>query len=475
MLFTTHQYLIFFLVVFAVYWAMPWHRARVYLLLAASFYFYATWNQWLALLVTGTATLDYFLARGIDATKARGTRRLCAGLSIAVNLSVLGVFKYMNFFLESLFEVLEAAGAEGSYEPLKLIVPFGISFYTFEAISYTVDVYQGRLRAERNLPNFLLFILFFPHLVAGPIVRGRDFLRQAHRPKRWSWVRAQAGVQLIVLGLFKKLAIADFMAIYSDRVWGGQDVAALGTQAAWMAVIAFTIRVYCDFSGYSDIALGCAHLLGYKLIVNFRMPYLSANIGEFWRRWHISLSNWLRDYIFIPLGGSRGGFLFTARNLIITFGLGGLWHGAFWCWLVWGLMHALMLIVHRAFRQFADARPTLKWSLETKAGTVLRILVTLFFITLSMVFAQQSLTAAGTVLKKMFVWQTGAGLPMDQNRLWWTVYLMVAAHIVVVLGVWKWVWRRVPGPVLGTACALLFVTAQVLSPDTTKAFVYFQF
>jgi alginate O-acetyltransferase complex protein AlgI len=473
MLFTTHQYLIFFLIVFAVYWAMPWPRLRVYLLLAASFYFYASWNQWLALLVTGTATLDYVLARGMNATDRRGLRRLFAGTSIGVNLGVLFFFKYTNFFLESLYQAFSIPEDERFL--LSVIVPFGISFYTFEAISYAVDVYQGRIKAERNLPNFLLFILFFPHLVAGPIVRAKDFLRQVHRPKRWSWVRAQHGVQLIVLGLFKKMAIADFMAIYSDRVWSGQDVSALGTQAAWMAVIAFTIRVYCDFSGYTDIALGCAHLLGYKLSINFRMPYISANIAEFWRRWHITLSNWLRDYIFIPLGGSRGGFWFTARNLLITFALGGLWHGATWCWLVWGCMHAVMLIVHRAFRQFAEARPTLKWALETNVGTVARILVTLFFVTVSMVFAQPSLTVALAVLKKMFVWEVGVGLPMDQNRLWWTVYLMIAGHLVTAFGLWKWVWRRTPGPVLGAACALLFVTAQVLSPDTTKAFVYFQF
>src|SRR5262245_12998321 len=474
MLFTTHQYLIFFVAVFALYWAMPWPRLRIYLLLAASFYFYATWNQWLALLVTGTATLDYILARWIEAAPSRRVGRLLVAVSIGVNLGVLCYFKYVNFFLDSLYQAIGVMPKDRYL--LEVIVPFGISFYTFEAISYTVDVYQGRLKAERNLPNFLLFILFFPHLVAGPIVRSKDFLRQAHRPKRWSWIRAQHGVQLIVLGLFKKLAIADCMAIYSDRVWmPGQDINALSTQAAWMAVIAFTIRVYCDFSGYTDIALGCAHLLGYKLIVNFRMPYISANIAEFWRRWHISLSNWLRDYIFIPLGGSRGSFWFTSRNLIITFGLAGLWHGATWCWLVWGLVHAFMLIVHRAFRQFAEARPTLKWALETKPGTVLRILVTLFFVTLSMVFAQPSLTAALTVLKKMFVIEAGIGLPMDQNRLWWTVYLVVAAHLVVVLGIWQWVWRRIPGPVLGAACALLFVASQVLSPDTTNAFMYFQF
>jgi len=476
MLFTTHQYLVFFVVVFAVYWAMPWPRLRIYVLLAASFYFYATWNQWLALLVTGTATLDYLLARGIQASRSRRIARLFTLTSICVNLGVLCYFKYVNFFLESLFQALHAAGVTSPPPLLDVIVPFGISFYTFEAISYTVDVYRGKIPAERNLPNFLLFILFFPHLVAGPIVRAKDFLRQAHRPKRWSWIRAQHGIQLIGLGLFKKLAIADCMAIYSDRVWmPGQDITTLSSAAAWMAVIAFTIRVYCDFSGYTDIALGCAHLLGYKLTINFRMPYLSANIAEFWRRWHISLSNWLRDYIFIPLGGSRGSFWFTARNLLITFALGGLWHGATWCWLVWGLIHAVMLIVHRAFRQFTEARPTLKWALETRSGTVLRILVTLFFVTLSMTFAQPSLEKALLVMQKLFVPEGGLALPMDQNRLWWTLYLVVFSHLIVVFGVWKWVWQRLPGPVLGAGLALLFVASQILSPDTTKAFVYFQF
>jgi len=478
MLFTTHQYLFFFLTVFVIYWAMPWARARIYLLLAASFFFYATWSQWLALIVTGTATLDWLLALGIDRAKTRRVAKLFMLTSISVNLGVLCFFKYANFFLDSAYKVVGFSPEADNF--FKVFMIFGISFYTFEAISYTVDVYMGRLKAEKNLPNFLLFILFFPHLVAGPIVRGRDFLMQAHRPKRWSWVRAQHGVQLIALGLFKKLAIADCMAIYCDRVWdptivANHPVAALSSAAVWMAVIAFTIRVYCDFSGYSDMALGCAHLLGYKLTVNFRMPYISANIAEFWRRWHISLSNWLRDYIFIPLGGSRGGFWFTARNLTITFGLGGLWHGATWSWLVWGLVHAFMLIVHRAFRMFAEARPRLKMVLETKVGTILRILFTLFFITVSMVFAQPSLKIAWEVLQKMFIPSPGDRLPMDQNRLWWTLFLVIFAHVIGITGIWLWVWKRLPGPVIGAGCALLFVAAQVLSPDTTKAFIYFVF
>ncbi len=378
LLFTHHQYLIFFVVVFAAYWAMPWKRLRVYLLLAASYFFYATFNQWLAVIVVGTATLDWLLALGIEHAKRRWLARSLMLLSIGVNLSVLCYFKYVNFFLDSIYPVIDSiydklGVAREHHYVAKTFVMFGISFYTFEAISYTVDVFRGKIKAERNLPNFMLFILFFPHLVAGPIVRAGDFLRQVHRRKRWSWIRAQHGIQLIAMGLFKKLAIADCMAIYSDRVFNphivhDQPISNLSSEAVWMAVIAFAIRVYCDFSGYSDMALGCAHLLGYKLTVNFRMPYISQNVAEFWRRWHISLSTWLRDYVFIPLGGSRGSFLFTGANLIITFGIAGLWHGATWCWVVWGLVHGFMLIVHRAFKAFVDTKPSLKWCSKRKSA-----------------------------------------------------------------------------------------------------------
>jgi alginate O-acetyltransferase complex protein AlgI len=475
-LFHTYQYLLFFVTVFAVYWALPRSRARVYLLLAASFAFYATWSEWLALLITGTATLDFLLARRIEAARTPRGRKLLVVLSVAVNLGVLGYFKYANFFLDSLTAALRKVGVESPPAHLSVIVPFGISFYTFEAISYAVDVYRGRLRAERNLANFLLFILFFPHLVAGPIVRGRDFLTQVPKPKRWSWVRAQAGVQLIALGLFKKLAIADCMAIYSDPAFGPRgDPAALSSAHAWMALLAFAVRVYCDFSGYSDMALGSAHLLGYKLAPNFRLPYLAVNIADFWRRWHISLSNWLRDYVFIPLGGSRGGEWKTARNLVLTFGLGGLWHGATWGWVVWGLLHGALLVIHRWFRSWCDGRPSLKALLETSVGTGVRVLFTLFVVLLTMAFAQPHLDSAVELIGRLFAGSPGAGLPMDENRLWWTLIGLVAGHLVVAAGAWAWLSRRLPGAALGTGCALVFVMAQLMSPDTTRAFVYFQF
>src|SRR5262245_8539888 len=342
MLFCSWQFVVFFAAVFALYWSLPWARARVWLLLAASFSFYASWHHWLALVVFASATLDYLVARALDALPSPRGRRALVGLSVAANLGLLCYFKYANFFLASLESALRSWGAQASLPVLSVLVPIGISFYTFEAISYVVDVYRGRLRAERDLGAFLLFILFFPHLVAGPIVRARDFLPQVRRRKRWNPARLQVGAQLFLLGLFKKVVVADRMALFADPVFA--DPAAFRQSAAWLAVVAYTLQVYCDFSGYSDMALGCARLLGYKLSPNFAMPSLTPNVAEFWPRWHISLSSWLRDYLFLPLGGSRRGRARTCLNLMAVMALGGLWHGAAWNFVAWGLLHGLFLV-----------------------------------------------------------------------------------------------------------------------------------
>ena len=352
--FHTANFLLFFAGVMAVYWLIPrrFQLARVWVLVLASFHFYAAWSAELAFLVTGTTVADYLFGRFMGATNRRGLKRAVLVTSIGMNLAILCYFKYRGFFLNELHALLVRAGRDPGFaaldlKSLALFVPFGISFYTFEAISYAVDVYRGKIKAETSLPRFLLFILFLPHLVSGPIVRAGDFLTQTRRPKRWNWVRVQVGVQLFLMGVFKKMAIADRMAVFCDPIFAEPDK--YNTGAVWMAVLAYSIRIYCDFSGYSDMAVGLAHLLGYKLTNNFNMPYLAANVSEFWRRWHISLSSWLRDYLFIPLGGSRGGNFATCRNLMITMLLGGLWHGAAWSFIVWGVAHGLLLVAHRQF------------------------------------------------------------------------------------------------------------------------------
>ena len=575
MLFCSKQFLIFFTVIFAVYWAMPrkwfrlgfllaagglfgyeaWNflkamswlgwptqfakgnfnvfpeaawagwlagivalglllafrighdRARVWLLLLASFYFYSSWNHWLALLICVTTFMDYVVARGLAATETRALRKLMLGLSLVVNLGVLVYFKYANFFLHSLEEALRAAGAESSMPVLRVLLPIGISFYTFEAINYTIDVYRRRVPAERNLANFMLFITFFPHLVAGPIVRARDFLPQTHRRKRWDWPRMQLGVQFFLMGLFKKLAIADRMAIFADEVFQNPDQ--FNTGACWLAVLAFALRIYCDFSGYTDMALGTAYMLGYKLAQNFNMPYLSANVSEFWRRWHISLSSWLRDYLFIPLGGSRGRKWQIYRNLLITMTLGGLWHGVSWMFVFWGVLHGLYLIIHRQFQEFCKARPRLDAVLQSGPGTVLRVMFTFLCVCLGWVFfftgsieAEAALakiqkltnpdavvksegkappenysavTASATILQRMFVPSGGRTSPLHNRSLWYTVALMALCHAFAFRGAWKKLAVRLPAPVMGFGYATTLTLALLLAPDLGKTFIYFQF
>ena len=474
MLFCSQLFLLFFVAVFVAYWAMPWQRARVWLLLVASFYFYASWSQWLATIVCVSTLVDYLAARGMDADLSTRWRRVLLGLSLAMNLGLLVYFKYANFFLRSLEDALTAVGATASLPVLSVILPIGISFYTFEAINYTVDVYRRRIPAEKNLAHFMLFILFFPHLIAGPIVRARDFLPQIRRRKRWDWARMNLGVQLFLLGMFKKLAIADRMAQFADPVFSAPGD--YRTAVLWLAMLAWAMQVYCDFSGYSDMALGTAHLLGYKLAKNFDMPYLAPNIADFWRRWHISLSNWLRDYLFIPLGGSRGTRWQTCRNLMITMTLGGLWHGANWPYVAFGVLHGLLLSGHRAFREFCQRRPGLAAVLQTFPGTALRVAVTftIFCLTL-VVFRCPSLSAGGTMLSHMFTRHKGAGLPLAEIGLWLTVAVVAAGHALGYRGRWQFVMERMPSPARGFAYASLLSLALLLSPDASKAFIYFQF
>jgi alginate O-acetyltransferase complex protein AlgI len=454
-------------------WLRGPHRGRVWLLLAASFHFYASWNPYLACLIFLSTILDYFLAHGIERLKAPGWRRLLVGVSVAANLGLLCYFKYTNFFLSSLQHALERCGAHTSIPLLNILAPIGISFYTFEAINYVVDAYRGKVRAERSLANFLLFILFFPHLVSGPIVRARDFLPQIRRRKAWDWLRVQLGVRFFLMGLFKKWVIADRMALFADPVFahpGGYRAVAV-----WLAVLAYALQIYGDFSGYTDMAIGCAHLLGYRLAKNFDMPYLSANVSEFWRRWHISLSNWLRDYLFIPLGGSRGTRRQTCRNLLIVMALGGLWHGASWTFVAWGVLHGLLLIGHRVFQDFCAPRPRLTALLKSWPGTAARVACTFLCVCLCWVFFRaQSFLDAWRILKGL-VRSHGAPPPMAAVGFVLTVGVVVLCHALAQRRLWPRVMDRLPAPVLGVGYGLLLALCLVFAPITEKPFIYFQF
>jgi alginate O-acetyltransferase complex protein AlgI len=476
MLFCSISFMVFFAVLLGVYWSLPWQRARVWLLVAASFYFYATWNKWLAIVLCISTVLDYLLALAIERSTSLGRRKLLLCISLFANLGLLSYFKYTNFFLMSLDEALIAAGCSTWFRSLKVILPIGISFYTFEAINYMVDVYRGRVRAERNLIHFLLFILFFPHLVAGPIVRARDFLPQIKRPKHCDWVRLHLGLQYFLLGLFKKLAIADRMALFVDPVF--DHPLDFQTPAVWIALFAYAFQVYCDFSGYTDMAIGTAHMLGYKLAENFNMPYAARNITDFWNRWHISLSSWLRDYIFIPLGGSRGGEWKTRRNLMITLILCGLWHGAAWTYVGFGAIQGVMLIIHRAFRHWCKKQARLSGLLQSAPGTVFCIAFTFVSFCVSLVvFRAASFEHAWAMYTRLFgpAASIGRELPMPAAGFWLTAAVMLAAHILGRSGVWIRPTLRLPAPMLGCGYALLFGMALLLAPQGMKPFIYFQF
>ena len=447
---------------------------RTYWLLAASFYFYATWNEWLALVVAASSSVDYLIARGMDHSGSPRVRKLLLAISIGGNLGLLAYFKYCNFFLDSLRHLLASAGIETNTGTLDIILPIGISFYTFEAISYTVDVYRRRLPAECNLVNFVLFITFFPHMIAGPIVRAKAFLPQVRRRKRPNWYRAQVALGYIVLGIVKKMAIADRMATIADPVFA--DPSAYGAAAVWLAIFAYAIQIYCDFSGYSDLAMGVAHLFGYTLTFNFDMPYSAANIAEFWRRWHISLSSWIRDYIFIPLGGSRGGAVRTARNLAIAMTLGGLWHGANWTFVIWGMVHGALLVIHRLFRGACAGRPVVRAALESYPGTALRIALTFACVSLAWVlFRSADLSAAAAVYRRAFAGEAGLPIPVAPRILWVLAGAVALAHAAGRSGLWSYALRKVPGPLIGFAFAAAIIAAMTIAPDSGKAFIYFQF
>jgi alginate O-acetyltransferase complex protein AlgI len=472
MLFCTNKFALFFAGVFLAYWSMPWPRARVALLLGASGYFYSIWNVKLAGLVFASSTADFVLAQAIERTISPRGKRALLGTSLALNLGLLGYLKYVNFFLRSLEAAAAAAGFSAALPVLNVVLPIGISFYTFEAISYVVDVYRGRVRAERNLAHFLLFILFFPHLVAGPIVRARDFLPQVRRAKRWNWTRAEIGLRLVLAGVVKKLAVADRLALYVDPAFA--DPGRFGTSALWLAAVACAFQIYCDFSGYSDIALGLAQLLGFHLVKNFDRPFLATNLAEFWRRWHISLSTWLRDYVFIPLGGSRGGRWQTYRNVLLVMTLAGLWHGAGWNYVLFGVAHGVLLMGHRMFRDWVDDIPVVRAVLQTSPGTAARIGMTFVTFVLTLViFRTTSLADAGLMLGRMLRPATGAVTAAAPWGLLVTLIVVAATH-----GFGEWAIRRrelAPRPLRGLAFGTVAAAALILAPPANRLFVYFQF
>jgi alginate O-acetyltransferase complex protein AlgI len=315
-----------------------------------SYLFYGWWNWHFVPLMILSTTVDYMAGNRIIATQSRHMRRLWLASSLSFNLAILGFFKYYGFFAESWNAFTARLLVDATVPVLNVILPIGISFYTFNSMSYTIDIYRGRVRPAKSFLHFSAFVAMFPHLIAGPIVRYSDIEDQFQRLKeslKWDWVGR--AIVFFVLGIAKKVLIADRLAAFVNGHFAGS--APLDFCTAWLAVVGYTMQLYFDFSGYSDMAVGLALLLGIRFPQNFDSPYIALNVSDFWRRWHISLSTWLRDYLFIPLGGSRHGLAFTARNLAITMFLGGLWHGAHWTFALWGLYHGILLAAYQLLKR----------------------------------------------------------------------------------------------------------------------------
>lgn len=341
MIFHSLDFIVFFLVTTAVYWMLP-RRGQNLLLLAASYFFYGYIHTWFLSLIIVTTVADYWAARGMEAWPSQ--KKLMLGLSLVVNLGLLGFFKYFNFFAENVHVALSAVGLDFPKPLLNVVLPVGISFYTFQELSYTIGVYRGTIRARRDFIDFAAFVCFYPQLVAGPIERAAHLLPQIEQRRVWSSPAAESAAFLICWGYFKKLVIADNAGVIANKVF---SLEAPGFYVVWAGVFAFAIQIYGDFSAYSDIARGVAKWLGFDLIRNFDHPYVSTGPADFWRRWHISLSSWFRDFVYIPLGGSRGPAWKTARNLMLTFLVSGFWHGASWNYVLWGAYHGGLLVAAR--------------------------------------------------------------------------------------------------------------------------------
>ena len=377
MLFNSIVFAIFLPIVFVCYWLLrKCLSAQNLLLLVASYVFYGWWDWRYLFLIAGCSVVNFIAGRIIYESKNLAIKRIMLFLCCMVCLGVLGVFKYYNFFVESFAALFAQVGIHWSPIVLNLALPVGISFFTFQALSYTIDIYRGNLIPTKSWIDFFVFISFFPQLVAGPIERATNLLPQFQTSRKFDFDSATHGICLMSYGLFKKMVVADSLSQYVDRIWC--DPLFNGSIACALAVVFFSVQIYCDFSGYSDVARGVAKLFGFNLMLNFDRPYLSKSFGEFWRRWHISLSSWFKDYVYIPLGGNRVSLGKLLRNIWVVFLLSGLWHGASWAFVMWGGLHALYLTIGTIKRHYFSRGQKKGWMHD---------LMNIFIVDLGVVFA----------------------------------------------------------------------------------------
>jgi alginate O-acetyltransferase complex protein AlgI len=474
--FNSLTFLVFFAVLLALHHLpfLSWTAKKVNLLVA-SYVFYAAWNPPFILLLWASTVVDWYIARGIWASRdrSRAVRRSWLVISVAVNIGFIGFFKYGEFLLQNWQALMQSVGVVWVAPEWDIVLPVGISFYTFVTLSYTLDVYLGRSKPIGNFLDYALFVTFFPHLVAGPIVRPTQLVPQFETPKQATRPMMLWGLGLIVVGLFEKVVLADGgLANAADRVFAAKDP--VGLVDAWLGTLAFSGQIFCDFAGYSTIAVGTALCLGFALPDNFRMPYAAIGFSDFWRRWHISLSTWLRDYLYNPLGGNRGTELRTYANLMLTMLLGGLWHGASWTFVAWGGLHGVYLAAERWLRARTGVAgdPQSPWSRLALAR------VTNHQVNLTWVFFRaEDFGGAARILAGM------AGLAGEAKPVLPTMFVVKVCVIVAAIVAAQWLMRnrsledvvaKTPWWVTAVACAAMLF-AVTITQGSGQAFIYFQF
>lgn len=479
MLFNSLLYPVFLVVVVAASWALTRLRHwRLLFLLVASWLFYMSWNPRFIVLIIISTLVDFFIAKAIEDTPQDNTRRRKALLytSLVSNLGLLGYFKYTNFGLQSVSGVLNLLGLQVTIPHFDIILPVGISFYTFQTISYTVDVYRGEIPAERRIGRFALYVSFFPQLVAGPIVRAQDFLPQLGKRLKLSEDDVSAALFRIARGLVKKVVIADFLAVnLVDRAFSNPDI--YSSAELMVALYAYTMQIYCDFSGYTDVAIGSARLLGYKLPENFERPYAATSVAHFWRRWHKTLAGWLRHYVFFPLGGSRGGVWMAHRNTFITLILIGLWHGASWKFVLYGAIHGVAVSINRVMvRKRKREQPDFDENRQPWHQVLWKVFVTFNFVVLARIlFRADGFAESWQFTVALFT--QGVGLGRISASVWTVLLIAYGIHWTPP----RWIdrlgeeFKALPAVGQGVALAAIAAVVATVAETDVVPFIYFQF
>ncbi len=470
MQFNSYLFACFFAVVLAVHHApLPWSVRKV-ALLVFSYAFYAAWDPPFVLLLIASTIVDWFVAKAMSAAQARARRRALLLVSLVFNLGLLAYFKYAAFATRSLAELLASVGIAWTPAAPDVVLPIGISFYTFMTISYTIDVYLRRSQPARHFLDYALYVTFFPHLVSGPIVRATELVPQFEAPRRATSAMLGWGLALLVLGLFEKVVVADgLLAPVVERVYAAK-LTVVSTADAWTGTLAFAGQIFCDFAGYSTCAIGTALCLGFSLPENFRFPYAAVGFSDFWRRWHISLSSWLRDYLYVPLGGNRKGLTRTHVNLMLTMLIGGLWHGASWTFVVWGGLHGLYLVGERIAKRAAGEAPVWK----TTPARVFLALLTFVLVCIAWVFFRAtSFAQAFRIVGAMFGAGAGA-VHLEYAAVLVPIGLLLAIHWSLRDTTLETAVERTAWPLRVIALSAM-ILCLVLFPGIDRAFIYFQF